>query len=451
MPDRPNVIVITTHDSGRWFGCYGHETLHTPNVDRLAREGVRLTNHFCASPICSASRAAMMTGCYPQRNGVLDLVFPPFDCALHDPTWHLSYAMRAAGYRTRLFYFQHEAHNPDDLAFDERRVERVTDEGGQTVRPACTDVAADVADFLETEGASHGPFYAQVGFFETHIPYNFGGAQPDDEHGVRVPDYLEDNGAARENCGWLQGALRKVDEAVGTILDALERTGLAENTIVVFCTDHGVELPRAKWFVYDAGIEAAMIWRWPAGGITGGRACEWLTSNVDFMPTLLELTGATARHEMDGVSYAAALRGEANAQPGRDAIFAYFQKGESRCVRTERYKLIRYFLAGGGRSLMRHAGESAGQPCMDVRDPRMRRVVPAVQLFDLQADPLEVENLAEREDHAELRAELEGRMWRWMESVGDPVLEGPTRTPFFENSHAAYRQWKAEQAQEQRA
>ena len=464
--NRPNVVVITTHDSGRWFGCYGQPNAHTPNVDRLANDGVRLSQHYCASPICSASRAAMLTGCYPQTNGVLDLTFPPFDTTLNDPRQHLSHVLRDAGYHTNLFHFQHVTRDLSELAYDQCHAQQAPPGVEGRKRPTAPETAEAFKAFLDqntrdqntrdqntrdqnarqqTKGQTQ-PFYAEIGFFETHTPYNFGGVEPDDSHGVYVPPYLADDDAARENCAHLQGALRRVDDAVGIILDALDAHDLARNTIVVFCTDHGVELPRAKWFLYDAGIEAAMIWRWPAGGISGGRVCDWMTSNVDFMPTLLELIDARAAHAMEGVSYAGGLRADAEAQPAREAIFGYFQKGESRCVRTQRYKLIRKYMSLNN-AIKRHAGESAGQKPMDVSDRRMRQVLSPAELYDLHDDPLEANNLAEHPDYAEVSEQMHDRLWRWMESVRDPVLDGPVAVPYFQKSADAYRAWKAKQTQ----
>ena len=143
-------------------------------------------------------------------------------------------------------------------------------------------VADALADFLSTDAVSKTPFYAQVGFFETHRPHDFGDVEPDDSKGVDVPPYLVDDEISRRELALQQGAIRRVDAAVQIITDALRESGLEDDTLLVFTVDHGIEFPRAKWFCYDAGIGVALLMRWPGGGIEGGQACDHLLSNVDF-------------------------------------------------------------------------------------------------------------------------------------------------------------------------
>src|SRR5690606_30971152 len=133
------------------------------------------------------------------------------------------------------------------------------------------DVAQSVAGFLAGHAGAEQPFYAQIGFFETHRPHRFGGVEPDDSKGVFVPPYVARDATAVAEFALQQGSVRRADEAVGIIMRALADTGLDGNTIVVFTVDHGVEFPRAKGFAYEAGIEIAFIVRWPENGIRGGR------------------------------------------------------------------------------------------------------------------------------------------------------------------------------------
>jgi arylsulfatase A-like enzyme len=432
--NRPNILVLTTHDSGRWFGCYDHPTVRTPAIDALAAGGVRLSNSFCTSPICSASRASMMTGRYPQSHGLLDLAQKPFDYEMFDDVPHLSQILRGAGYETVLFGLQHETQFPQTrLGFHQMRAGR---DGEGRHRP-CDAVAEDVAAFLSEADRAGRPFYAQIGFYEAHTHWGFGGAQPDDSQGVDVPSYVRDDEGARQACAALQGALHKADRGVGLILQALARSGLEERTLVIFTTDHGVELPRAKWFLYDPGMEVATLLRWPGGGVSGGRTCDWLLSHVDLTPTILDLAGIAPPPGMERRSYAAGLRGEKTARPIHDAVFGYFQKSEKRSVRTADYRLIRNFnpttvslLAGAGRS-------------PDVADPKVKTIRDHVELYDLKSDPREFKNVAQETEYAAVRAELDGRLWRWMEDVNDPILQGPTRTPYYEKAVAAYAQWKS--------
>ncbi len=299
MTERPNIVQITTHDSGRHFGCYGRATLHTPNIDGLAADGVLFPSYFCTVPICSASRASQLTGLYPQSNGLMDLT--GFGWRIRDGVPHLSQILKRAGYQTHLFGSQHEVQSPclPRLAFDR-------------IHPG--SVAADAAEnvarsLLGDASCWQQPFYAQVGFAETHVPFDRNGTPPDTSKGLELPPYLADTLAGREAMAGFQGSVRAVDAAVGRILDALRRSGLEESTLVVFTTDHGVEMPRAKWFLYDPGIAIAMIMRYPAGGLIRGRTCDLLLSNVDYLPSVLELVGIGVPEHVQGRSFAGDFAG----------------------------------------------------------------------------------------------------------------------------------------------
>lgn len=423
---RPNVLVITLHDTGRHFGCYGIETVHSPHIDALAADGVRFTNYFTTVPVCSPSRGAMFTGRYPQSNGLMGLTHGPWDWSLNEGERHISHILRDEGYRTLLFGIQHESADINTLGFDETYAQRT----GDGARRTALEVSQSVATVLEKRKHEAQPFFAQIGFFETHRPHEYGGVEPDDSKGVFVPPYIERDSTAVAEFAMQQGAVRRADEGVGIILQALADTGLDQNTIVVFTVDHGIEFPRSKWFAYEAGIGIAFIVRWPEGGIRGGRTCDWLLSNVDFLPTLLDLIGASKPANLEGRSFATAFA-DGNAGPTRQAIYGMFQTKEIRYVRTERYKLIRNFDA---RRLLPVPVPMDKPPVLGSSAPRC----PVVQLFDLHHDPLEVNNLAEDPAHGQIFQELDALLWQWLEDVNDPILQGPTPTPYYREAIAAY-------------
>ncbi len=426
MAKQPNILQITTHDSGRHFGCYGHSTVHTPNIDALAADGVRMTNYFATVPICCASRASMLTGRYPQSHGLMDLCFAPFNWALNDDERHISHILHDAGYRTLLFHIQHEVAWDDigRLPFDEIRA--------QDSSPTALDTAEEVCRFLEAESGGAEPFYAQVGFFETHTPFDFGGVKPDTSLGVEIPPYLADDAVARDTMAQFQASVRRADEAVGRIVEALRRSGREHDTLFVFTTDHGIEVPRAKWTLYDPGIAIALVMRCPALGLTGGMACDALAGNVDYLATVLELAGLDVPDRVQGLSFAGALRGGREA-PGRDAVFAMYHKSQARCVRTRRHKLIRYFDA------------AVDYHTVPVRfqDVLMKRGIKQIELFDLDKDPNEFANVAGQDEYADIQRKLDARLWRWMESVDDALLRGPIATPSYRAAISDYQAWKS--------
>ncbi|MBN1672334.1 MAG: sulfatase [Kiritimatiellae bacterium] len=437
MKDRPNIIVMTTHDTGRHFGCYGYETVHTPAIDGLARDGYRFTNYFACSSVCVPSRSTMMTGRYPQSHGqmcmpvsaVVDEPLFPWDWQFNEGERHLSHILQAAGYYTALIGFQHEAFQAEQLGFDARLAEMIP----WSVRRGADEVAAAAAEFLKDSARRGVPFYAQIGFFETHFPLDFGGIQPDSSQGVFVPPYIAENETAIARLAQFQGSVRKADGAVGVILEALKTSGLARDTIVVFTVDHGPQFPRAKYTLYDPGIAVALIVRWPGGGLEGGRTCPWLLSNVDFLPTLLELIGLPVPERVEGVSFAGAFSDPA-PEPPREEVFGFFHSQAIRCIRTERHKLLRNFAF---RLLMEVPADMA-----EPGGRALSKKVPAVQLFDLAADPNECHDVAPDPKYAAVRQDLDERLWRWLEQVNDPILNGPVPTPAYFEAIADYRRRK---------
>ena len=421
----PNILFMSSHDTGNWLRCYGHPTVHSPNRDSLAAEGCRFSNAFCTSPVCTPSRGAMMTGRYPQSNGLMGLIQTPYRWRYNDVERHLSYLLSDNGYHTVLFNHQHEAPHDDPLGFRERRVfdcgsfELLTGERVSTAE----ETAESVAEFFRERSDGDAPFYAQVGFFETHTPFGWNGAEADEEHGVEVPGHIVDEPEIRGRVAGLQGAIRNLDQAVGRILSALSDAGLDSGTIVVFAVDHGVQLPRCKWELYDGGIQTALLLRWPGGGVQGGQMCDWLVSNVDVVPTLLDLANLPAPENLEGKSFAQFFDNE-EAVPPRDAVYAMMtEQGkfvESRCVRTRGHKLIRNFSP----SRAAEVPIPLGKKSMHER--------PVLELYDLVADRHELNNLGRSPEHDSIRRDLDARLMNWFREVDDPILHGPVVSPYYQ-------------------
>ncbi len=420
----PNVLFMTSHDTGDWLRCYGYKSVYTPNLDALASEGSRFANNFCTSPVCTPSRGAMMTGRYPQTNGLMGLIQTPYRWRYRQGERHLSHLLGEQGYHTVLFNHQHEAPHDSPLGFRERRLvnsgshELLT---GEQVSTA-DETAEELIEFLREYGSVGAPFYAQVGFFETHTPYDWRGAQADDSGGIEVPPYVVDDAKVRHKVAALQGAIRSLDQAAGRILHALSETELGQNTIVIFTVDHGVELPRCKWELYDGGIRTALLVRLPQDNIRTGKVCDWLISNVDVVPTVLDLLNLRIPEDLEGQSFAGFFRNQQAAAP-RDAIFSMMHSHdrfvESRCIRTRQYKLIGNFSP----SRVPAAPFPPGGPSRQER--------PVLELYDLCADPFELSNLVEDTRYLHVREDLSKRLLSWLSEVKDPILRGPVPTPYY--------------------
>ncbi|MFC4542051.1 sulfatase [Halosolutus amylolyticus] len=428
---RPNVLLIHCHDLGRHLDCYGVD-VETPAIDALAAEGALFENHFATAPQCSPSRGSLMTGRYPHVNGLMGLAHTHWE--LHDDERILPHYLGDAGYETHLFGLQHVTQDTDELRYDHIHSEGnlfpgVSPSVHQTNRAQA--VSAVVSSFLD-RGGYEEPFFASIGFFECHRVEEENGRfgfdadryDTDDPDAVRPLTYLPDRRGIRQDLAEMHGMVRAVDDGVETILAALEDAGLADETVVLFTTEHGIAFPLAKGSCYDPGIEAALIVRYP--GVTdGGQRYDELLSNVDVLPTLLELLGIGVPDDLDGRSFLPLLTDE-EYEP-RDRIFAEMTWHDLynpvRAIRTDQYKYVRNFwdLPAVYLSKDIFASESG----REVRETYGIPPRPYEELYDLKNAPQEDENVAFEPRYQDVRRDLSRRLYEWMDETDDPLLDGP--------------------------
>jgi len=456
-PDgRPNLVLVHCHDLGQYLGCYGYD-VESSELDALADDGVRLANSFCTAPQCSPSRSSMMTGAYPHENGVMGLAHMGW--ALDDDWMTLPKYLREVGYSTHLLGFQHEVPDePERLGYD-----HVDDDTKLALE--LTDVVDEFFTERVNECAHAGedePFFVSIGIEEPHRPFRreylpedlYDEPDPGDvDVGGDFP-YLPDRPGVRQDVADLQSLIAgTLDPAIGEMRTSLEDAGLAEETLFVFTTDHGLAMPRAKGTLYDPGLETALIFHWP-GVIEGGNSQDALVSNVDFTPTVLELLGAEPPTDVAGQSFAPLLvdaagdSADADGFEPRERLFGemtwHDRYNPMRAIRTERYKYVRNF------SLL----PSVFVPMDVVPTPSGREVLeefyveqrPEEELYDLEADPHEQVNLASDRTPFETAAQasdpdpeyvavlddLRGELEEWMEATDDPLLDGPVPYPSVE-------------------
>ncbi|GIV77522.1 MAG: putative sulfatase [Litorilinea sp.] len=407
----PNILYLHSHDTGRYIQPYGH-AVATPHLQRLAEEGMLFRQAFCAAPTCSPSRAALLTGQAPHSSGMLGLAHRGF--ALHDYGQHLVHTLRRAGYRSILCGVQHVARDASTIGYD-------------TILPTASrhaqDVAPAAAEFLRSRPTQ--PFFLDVGFFETHREF----PEPVDNPDYCLPPApLPDTPAVRQDMAAYKASARALDDGVGQVLEALDAAGLAQETLVIYTTDHGLAFPGMKCNLTDHGIGVSLILRGP-GGFTGGQVCDAMVSHIDLFPTLCELIALEPPPWLQGRSLLPVIRGEVTEI--HDAIFAevtYHAAYEpQRAIRTQRYKYIRRF-GDRRRPVLPNCDDS---PSKDVwlQAGWREREVAAEQLYDLVFDPNETCNLVDEPGLQEVRSELQARLQRWMEETDDPLLHGPVPPP----------------------
>jgi N-sulfoglucosamine sulfohydrolase len=411
--DRPNILYIHSHDTGRYIQPYGHN-IPTPNMQKLAEQGVLFRQNFCGGPTCSPSRACLVTGMWPHSSGMIGLAHRGF--ALNDYTQHIVHTLHRAGYFSALAGVQHVAARPETIGYDE--VVPTRNHNVEFVAPAAVE---------RLNQGLQQPFFLSVGFAETHREYHEPGPAEDERYTL-PPAPLPNTPATRRDMAAYKASARILDEGIGAVLDALAANGLAENTLVICTTDHGIAFPGMKCNLTDHGMGVLLIMRGP-GGFTGGQVNDAMVSHVDLFPTICELAGIEAPKWLQGTSIMPLIRGERDQI--HDAIYgevtyhaAYEPK---RAVRTLRFKYIRRFgdrtspvLPNCDDSLSKDVwlGGGWGEQEMEMES-----------LYDLVFDPNETHNLASDPAMADTLAEMRARLDRWMAETDDPLLHGPVPAP----------------------
>jgi N-sulfoglucosamine sulfohydrolase len=415
----PNILWISAEDLSPRLGAYGDPVARTPNLDRLAAQGVRYTRAFTTAGVCAPSRSAIITGMY--QNGIgthhmrtsqegpglptpYEAVPPPYVKAF---TEHL----RDAGYfATNSWKTDYQFGNPFTV----------------------WDESSREAHWRSPRRAEGQPFFAVFNLNGTHESQSWvrpGDTIRTDPASVDVPPYYPDTPDVRRQIAKHYDNIARIDAQVGEILDQLEADGLADNTIVFFWGDHGDGLPRAKRWTYDAGLLAPLIVRWP-GAVRPGTADDRLISFIDLAPTVLSLAGVPVPVHMDGRAFLGP-----RAAPPREYVHAARDRIDLvydmvRATRDARFKYIRNYYpetpyvqlvpyrnqSGIMQDLLRLHAEGAltGAPALWLADSR-----PPEELYDVEADPHEVHNLAGDPELAEVLDRMRRATDRWMEDIDD--------------------------------
>lgn len=419
----PNILYLHTHDAGRYVQPHGYGVA-TPALQRLAEEGMFFRKAFCANPTCSPSRACLLTGQSAHENGMMGLAHRGARLRRYEDT--LIRFLGDRGWLTALAGFQHIAWHPHsdpaDIGYTEILSPSAEAEGAEG---GDARVAQRAVDFLARP--HRRPFFLDVGFFPPHRDGrgSFPATEPaPDARYVRPPDPLPDTEATRRDFAAYAASVATFDALAGQVIEALDRSPYADNTLVIATTDHGIAFPAMKCRLTDHGLGVMLILRGP-GGFSGGKVSDVMVSHLDLFPTICEMTGQPGPEHLEGAS----LCGVA-LQPTTEVheeIFAevnfHAAYEPMRAVRTARWKYIRRF----------HAHRSPVLPNCDdglsksfLLDQGWAHCQLAEEeLYDLIFDPHEVANLAADPRHFSTLADLRFRLDGWMRRTRDPILDGP--------------------------
>ena len=422
-----NIIYMHTHDSGRYISPYGYQ-IPTPALMKFAKEATLFRHCYCAGPTCSPSRAGLLTGYTPHENGMQGLASRGWQ--LNNYEHHLANYLGKNGYHTALCGIQHEAPDYHMIGYHEIV-------GSQEFNMDQTEASMEDWDYSNTEEAcaylerqsqkADQPFFLSMGWFNTHREYPKAKKDMNPDY-LTVPTPLYDCDANRRDMADYCESARVVDNCFARIMETLEKTGLREKTLVIFTTDHGIAFPKMKCTLYDTGIGVAFIMDYP-GNQRKGQAVDTLTSQLDIYPTVCELAGVPIPDWTEGYSMVPFM--EKKAEKVRDEIFSevtYHAAYEpKRCIRTDRYKLIRLFDYHNG-LVPANIDEAISKDFL-VENGYLEKKRVREYLFDLWIDPYERENLTENEKYAEVYNNLSLRLENWMKETNDPILKYGSRVP----------------------
>lgn len=434
--DRPNLLIITVDDmNADSVGAFGCELEGvTPNIDRLAARSLRFSRAHVQVGNCMPGRNVMWSGRYSHNNGVEGFVQnkKPGYPVLTD-------LMKQAGYFTAIRgkaphstpYHPY----PWDLNLD------TLPDGSAAHKKDAASFGASTTHGINAAKEAGKPFCLMINISDPHKPFYTGGDRhepsrtykPDE---VPIPGFLFDDPAVRKELADYYSTVRRADDAVGAVVRALEASGQADHTFVMFFSDHGMPLPFAKTQLYHHSTWTPLIVRWP--GVTRAGAVDdaHMVSAVDFLPTLLDLVGAPHPDGLDGRSFLPVIKGEPQAD--RDMVFKEYNQNSAgtrelmRAVQTPRYLYIFNPWSDGVRDMRTATKGTATYRRMKElakTDPtmaaRLRLIDHRVleELYDVASDPDALVNLIDDPKHAAELAKLRTAIEDWMVKTGDPTLD----------------------------
>ncbi|NOS69622.1 MAG: sulfatase [Verrucomicrobia bacterium] len=445
----PNIVIVFCDDLGYAdVGCFGAKGWKTPNLDRMAAEGIRFTRFYDAQPVCSASRSALMTGCYPSRIGIMGALGPNSKVGISSNEVTLAEIMKQRGYATAIYGKWHLGDQPQFLptrhGFDEyfglpysndmwpwhpdqanktlaehkRRPgypELRLIEGEQTVIPKVTAKEQSQLTTWYTEHAVSFIARNKDRPFFLYVPHSM----------PHVPLHVSDKFKGKSAQGLYGDVIEEIDWSVGQILGALKKHRLDKNTLVIFTSDNGpwlsygnhagsaLPLREGKGTCWDGGVRVPFIARWP-GKIPKASVCKEPAMTIDILPTVAKLIGAELpKHKIDGLDVWPLLAGVQGAKNPHDAYVFYYENNQLQSVMSSQWKLQ---LPHTYRTLAGQPGGRDGTP-----SPYQQRKLDQSELYDLESDIGETTDLAAQRPDVVKRLETLAEQAR--EELGDSLTK----------------------------
>ncbi len=426
----PNVVIVFTDDQGYGdVGVYGAKGFQTPNLDRLAKEGVRFTDFYVGQAVCSASRAALLTGCYPNRVGILGALNPSSKHGISDSEKTLADLLKARGYATAIYGKWHLGHHPQFLptrhGFDE-----------YFGLPYSNDMYPknpygkfpDLPLFENEKIVQYNPDQSKLTTWYTEHAVRFIEKNKDRPFFLyvahtmpHVPLHVSAKFAGKSQKGLYGDVIMEIDWSVGEILNALEKNGIDEETLVLFSSDNGPwliygnhagsagPLREGKMTTWDGGQREPFLARWP-GKIPAGTVCREPAMTIDLLPTIVKLAGAKLpKNRIDGLDIWPLLSGQPGAKCPHEAFYFYWNEG-LQAVRSGKWKMH-----------FPHKYDTVVVPGKDGVRGTSKQVETPLVLYDLDADPGELKNVAA--EHPDVIERLQALAEKARDDLGDSVTK----------------------------
>lgn len=420
--DRPNIVVIVADDLlSSELSCYGGKNIVTPNIDRLANEGVRFTHNYASIAMSVPIRASMYTGLYPIRHGSYQNHKATFE-----GTKTVNEYMPEEGYRVGRAGKNHPI-TPSVYKF-----EKVP---GFTVGCTAKRAPYNVDGIREFVTRDDNPFLLYVCSIHPHAPWTWGDPTEFDKDKLVMPENCVDNPKMREIFTHYLAEVRALDNEVGSVLEVLEETGKLDNTIVMFLGEQGPQFPGGKWTCWYPGVNSALVARYPSK-IEPGSLSHAIVQYEDLLPTFLDIAGGKPRKELDGISFKKALFGESQkARKDAYGIHNNIPEGRPypiRSIRDEKYALIWNLTPEKEyheKHLMKDPPSNTGVweawKSSENTDPEAKRLIdrfvhrPEFEFYDVENDPWEMNNLADKPEYRNRIKKMKKELEKWMEQQGD--------------------------------
>ncbi len=438
LDERPNIVFIIADDMA-WddSGAYGHPHIQTPNIDKLAKNGMRFDNAFLTTSSCSPSRTSIITGLYPHNTDAEQLHWPL-------PSEKVTFVekLKASGYWTAQagkWHLGHSIKNRFDLVADVGTTGfQLSAKGEKTKQKGDGSGCENWVPILQQRPKDH-PFFLWLAAVDPHRPYSEGIIDsPHSLEDVVLPPYFPDTGEVRQDFAHYYNEITRLDDYVGKIVSELEKQGVSENTVILFISDNGRPFPRDKTTLYDGGIKTPWIVKWPKK-IKPNSTSKSLVSSIDIAPTFLGLAGLEPLSTFEGMDFSSLLTNpEATI---RNSIYAedhwHDYEDYTRAVRTKKYKYIRNFYtdlpntppadAFVGDTFQAMLKLKAKGELTEAQMACFTSQRPAEELYDVINDPYELANLAGNPDYKKTLMAMRSELKNIRQSTKDSL---PTfRTP----------------------